>query len=409
MIKKKYRQNIYLALLILFIGSYPATFNLNALCIIFLAIFFLIDTKKKLREKFKQITKNKLVLIFSAYFFLQCIGLIHTENIKYGLSQISTLLPFLILPSIILTEKLNFKKKLFFFKIIKIWLVLFLFGLSIVQIFYFERSITRLNNFAYAYLGTSHIYISSLLYLLLLDSLRKAFKKREQIINMFYIAFFGFYILLFSSRTILIVLVLAIIYFFFVETPFKKENRKPRIFSIILLTFMLVVFISSSTRLKKKILTFYNTIDFNIETIITKNSITHTFNTIEHRVLIDYSALSIIKENPIIGVGTGDFQDELFKKYKKINFKVGLRHKLNTHNQYLQEYLKIGVIGFLFFFFLVLHLISISYKTMHELFYVAILVAIVCFFESYIARQHGVVFVVFFISFNYKQKKINTY
>jgi O-antigen ligase len=57
-------------------------------------------------------------------------------------------------------------------------------------------------------------------------------------------------------------------------------------------------------------------------------------------------AMDVVKENPLLGVGTGDGQDALQKAYLNRNFILaGKYNRFNAHNQYLQVAVNFGVIG----------------------------------------------------------------
>src|SRR6185503_3496218 len=52
--------------------------------------------------------------------------------------------------------------------------------------------------------------------------------------------------------------------------------------------------------------------------------------------------LEAIKENIWLGVGTGDHQMEMNRKYEKYNYTEGVRLEFNIHNQYLHTILNLG-------------------------------------------------------------------
>ena len=58
-------------------------------------------------------------------------------------------------------------------------------------------------------------------------------------------------------------------------------------------------------------------------------------------------SIEIIKENVFFGVGTGDVKTELNKKYEEKNIQQALKDNLNSHNQFLQTYVAIGLPGFI--------------------------------------------------------------
>jgi O-antigen ligase len=115
------------------------------------------------------------------------------------------------------------------------------------------------------------------------------------------------------------------------------------------------------------------------------------------RIHIWKSALSVIKENPIFGVGTGDADDALAEYYRIKHYSGALEKKLNAHNQYLQTYIAIGIPGLI----VLLGMLFIPYYlalNQRSTLYI-LLLSLVCFnllFESMFERQAGVVFYAFF-------------
>lgn len=64
------------------------------------------------------------------------------------------------------------------------------------------------------------------------------------------------------------------------------------------------------------------------------------------RMLIWGESVEIIKEHFMFGVGVGDANDVLQARYKEQGLTGALAHNLNTHNQYFQTFIGLGVIGF---------------------------------------------------------------
>jgi O-antigen ligase len=59
------------------------------------------------------------------------------------------------------------------------------------------------------------------------------------------------------------------------------------------------------------------------------------------------SSLAIVQKNPIFGVGTGDWKDELVKKYIELKYFCNANEQTAPHNQYLRTTLKHGFLGLL--------------------------------------------------------------
>ena len=65
------------------------------------------------------------------------------------------------------------------------------------------------------------------------------------------------------------------------------------------------------------------------------------------RLWIWRSALSVVTEHSLLGVGTGDVRDELYQEYIKQGMYYVAFLKFNAHNQYLETWLGVGVFGLL--------------------------------------------------------------
>jgi len=125
-------------------------------------------------------------------------------------------------------------------------------------------------------------------------------------------------------------------------------------------------------------------------------------NTIEStagRVLVWEQAVKLIKQHPIIGVGTGDVKEALVESYASSGLSGIEEEQLNAHNQFLQSFAALGIFGFLS---LVLGLILpaiLAVKRGQIVYFMFILIIIVnAMTESILEVQAGVIFYAFFNS-----------
>jgi len=58
-------------------------------------------------------------------------------------------------------------------------------------------------------------------------------------------------------------------------------------------------------------------------------------------------ALEIIKDNPLLGIGTGDVKDELQRTAEIEGYSIVKDRNFNVHNQYLETWMGIGIFGFI--------------------------------------------------------------
>jgi O-antigen ligase len=109
------------------------------------------------------------------------------------------------------------------------------------------------------------------------------------------------------------------------------------------------------------------------------------------------SAWEVIKDNWVVGVGTGDLQELLQLEYKKINYEEGYTTRYNTHNQFLDTIATVGIIGLA----VLVAIISIPFVLAlknRDFLLLSFIVIVFCFFasESVLARQKGVAFFALF-------------
>ena len=112
-----------------------------------------------------------------------------------------------------------------------------------------------------------------------------------------------------------------------------------------------------------------------------------------------------IKENIWFGVGTGDDQMEMDKKFIKYNYLMGVQ-LFNMHNQYFQVLLNFGIFGFIIFLIsLFVQLKSSVFK--RDLLYLSFLILFMCgcLTESMLCRNKGIIFFLVFSFIFYKSGK----
>jgi O-antigen ligase len=108
-----------------------------------------------------------------------------------------------------------------------------------------------------------------------------------------------------------------------------------------------------------------------------------------------------------LGFGLSNSQPSLNKKYTDYNLYPGFLN-YNYHNQYIQIVAELGFVGL--FFMLSLFLILLRQSILNKdyfLFYFILLTITVCFTESFLWRQRGMVFFITFALLLCKKEKIN--
>jgi O-antigen ligase len=96
------------------------------------------------------------------------------------------------------------------------------------------------------------------------------------------------------------------------------------------------------------------------------------------------------------GYGFNSSQEQIKAKHIQYNLYPGF-HNYNFHNQYLQTMAELGIIGLLSLGFILINFLKIPFKS-RSLFPILIAVVFLILFltESYLVRQRGIVYFLFY-------------
>ena len=109
------------------------------------------------------------------------------------------------------------------------------------------------------------------------------------------------------------------------------------------------------------------------------------------------TAIYIIQQHPVFGVGTGDIQDSFNEAYSETHTKLDKAWWLRCHNQYLAITVAFGVVGLLFFLYYLCYPAIILRKQLHPLYWAFFFIALLSFLtEDTLETQSGVTFFIFF-------------
>lgn len=109
------------------------------------------------------------------------------------------------------------------------------------------------------------------------------------------------------------------------------------------------------------------------------------------------TSLLLIKQHPLIGVGTGDLPNAFENQYQSTDSKLALQNRLRSHDQYLSIAVALGLIGLAWFMFAMFYP-GITTGNFKNYFYVIfwIIFMLSMLTEDTIESQEGVTFYVLF-------------
>lgn len=336
---------------------------------------------------------NQLSYAFIAFFSIHVISLLWTEDLNWGLHIIGKEWRLLLFPFLLTIAQKEH---------VKFYILSFLFGIGITEVasylIWFEilspfgnatHSIPTpfISHLSYNPLLAFSIYI--LLNILLFEDRTSLFLK---LITLFFIFTMSINMFISGGRAGQIV--------FFVMTTliivqyFKKDIMK-LIFAIavVLPTIFLLAYISIDN-FHKRVNLFASDIQ-NFE----KNPNT----SVGLRLTFMLNSIEIIKKNPLIGVGTGDFPQE----YQKIN-DANTPNAITTnqpHNMYLLVLTQTGIFGLISLLYIFYIQIKTAFKNnefKHLRMALPILFLVIMLSDTYLLGHYTTLFFVYFSSFLYK-------
>lgn len=375
-------------------------------------------------EKITKLKSSYTALGFISLYLLYLIGILYTQNTTHGWKDLETKFTLLLFPLIYATSE-NANKissfKIFRYLALGCTLAAFI-GLAQSSYLFFYELYARANNivletypytnyFFSAYVspflhtGYFALYINVsvafMFYHLLFHANNLKLKTKQLFILL--LVFLSIYNVLLLSKIGLITMIAIYIFLFFIWAKQRFSVLKlTGIFALLMLSIFVIILALPKVRMN-----FENV----IETTFSKNE-----NELDSedgsasRLVAWKTASDMVKKHFLIGVGTGDVKQTLADEYQKRGYWNAYEIKLNSHNQFLQTTLAIGLLGLLALLFL----IFINFKTalanknlLHLIFIAAVCLQFIV--EASLETQAGVIFIAFFNSaFNFIFTKSDT-
>jgi O-antigen ligase len=363
----------------------------------FLVVILLLEwlTNKELKKNFLLAVSNTYSLLLMALYLLYVVGLLYTENILAGISDLETKATLFIFPLVFAgIKKLNLQRILNSFIIGIIAAVIFCFIIACYK--YFNSEIKDAapflsSNFSYflhpSYFSMYIVFALVLIFKRLFFLERKYF---EKILLVFICLCLSITVFLLSSKMGIISFLLIAGLFPLVFGVQQKKYLQTGFFILFLVSLTYFGF----QRLPHLGLRFENAKKafFQDEDVYLKDGSALRMKSWE-------TTFKLFRDNLWTGVGTGDFKDELIDLYHSTGLTYAAERKLNAHNQFLQTAGTLGIVGlillllnFLFPFFY-----SVRRKNLIYFFFL-LLLFMNLMVESMFERQAGVIFFAFFNS-----------
>ena len=377
------RLNLYATHLMVFL--LPFDKDIIPIGIVLFIITNLISVPMADRVRFFK-ERKWVILSMVSFYLMHLIGMLYSKNSGFGWFDMEVKLSLFLLPLLILTSKVINKYTLP--EIFKT----FVFGTILASVFCLIEGGVK----AYTFGDVGALFYTSLsrylhpgyfaMYLNLSVSILLVYimHKRNRIIPFPYLllSYSIVFINQLGARTgllVLIILILSgILYFIFPKIRYKRG------FAILMLSLVISILIAFP-------LTKYVFNRSNDSVVVQAEDSGSSFGV---RLAMWKHSLEIIKEAPLLGVGTGDVKDELMANYKKNGITRAIENNYNAHNQFVQTTVALGGLGLISLIAMFLIPFIMSYKEKNLLYFFFVLNVFINFCtESALETQAGVVFI----------------
>tara|TARA_R110000744_G_scaffold131138_1_gene239153 strand:+ start:3214 stop:4440 length:1227 start_codon:yes stop_codon:yes gene_type:complete len=393
MFKNDTKENI---LYLLFFGSLILfDNNINSKVLIGIGVILLFKLTK---EDFIHTVKLHYPLLL--FFGISIISLLYTSEFKNGIKEIEGLL---IIPAAILIFSSLTRKPatLKYISVVYIFIVLVATLYSHIQVIQAfiennETSYKQFFNLNYSYKALANtlnlhptyyaLYILTAIIFVLHFIKEKKVSKYQKLLLFLVFIYFSIFIVQLSSRMAIVILY-AVILFNLIQYIITEKKIIPGVFLLILFHSLAFILIMNIGVTKYR---FQHLMGFTYYT-------GYTVNDSNHKIKLWTAAINA-NQNILLGNGIGDVQTSLNEQYEKAGLKTPLTLKYNSHNQYIQYYVGLGILGLSVFIYLLFYYTKLFIITKNSIGLQFILVvAILSFTECLWNRHNGIVFIIFMI------------
>lgn len=385
--QKNKNYNIFEVLLALILITLPLGFAVNSISII---LFLLITIYSAIVNGFK-LEFNTINILFVGFYILCLCSLFWTNNLENSKEGLIRFLSYITIPiAFVLNNNTKIRNKVVFNAFSKSLVVYGVYTLvlgvlkaiqnkDISYLFYHKLS----NNLS----NMNAIYLSVFMSFGIAYFLNKKIKSK---LDVFCAIFLSLFLILLSSKIIITITFLLSITLFLKEFKLNKISLKNKVLIVVSLLFLSIASLNFVNRFKSE----FNTTK--IGEVLHKKDFgdVYLWSGAGLRIFQIKAFTEILAEqkNFFLGSGLNNSQNSLNKKYIEYNLYSGFLN-YNYHNQYVQIFAELGIIGLVLLLLIVFLILrnAIKHKNYFLISFI-ILILVVCITESFLWRQRGMVF-----------------
>jgi O-antigen ligase len=392
-------EKIYYYLLVTLAFLMPLTVFGGNLIIVLICFIWILSGDYK--SKLNQIMTSKLIKASILFYFIHLIGMIWTEDFDWGIHVLHKMWYFVgLLPILYTIVKKEY---------VSMYISAFLFAISITEICSYLVWFELIEPFKNATVENptpfmSHISYNPILAFAIYLVLHQIFFNKK-ITNLTF-SFYSFFAISMSINMFITGGRAGQVGFFVMLSVliFQILDRQ-RIKSFIAICVVIPLLFFSAYKASNL---FQSRVDLAIVQTLEFSRIDQT--SLGLRINFSLNSLDVIKQNPILGVGTGDFPTE-YRKINKIN-SPSLPEATNPHNMYTLVLMQLGLIGLISMLSIFYYQIKLSRNSSNKFirdvgFTLPIMFLVMMLSDSYLLGHYTTLMFIFFSSFLYKDFEKN--
>ncbi len=405
MFKTSIHTTLFWGVIMLYLTLVPSPFMHQMPPVAIIAVLFLFIVKGK--EAFVALRSQwQSVLFFSSLLWIDGAGMFYTHNTTEGWIDVLLKMSLLLFPVLFASLPKSFIKQNFIILVqqVFVWSVFVAAALVLWQAVWRYAYVNEpMHTFYYVNLmyfqhpSYFALFVNMAIGLLVYKWIKKQQTSAKiAYLNISLLLFFGIFVVLLQSKAGLISLLLMLwAMAVFVWYHYKLKTIALRLFvvPIVLLVGLYVVIPSAFNRVEAATqeMSATSTLNKKIDQQSSSTARAHLWQV----------AWGIIKTHPILGVGTGDSEDVFQDALRASNsISTDTTVVYNTHCQYLQTYLSIGLLGFVSLLLITLFPIWYGFKQQYILYMAfGVMITFNLLVESMFERQAGIMFFAFFNAF----------
>jgi len=348
-------------------------------------------------SKYNQIKQSKLLIASIVFFVLHVIGLLWTEDLEWGLHMVHKMWYFLLLFPILCTiVKSSYTKH---------YIAAFLLAITLTEILSYLVWFEIIPPFKDATVENptpfmSHITYNPILAFSIYLVLHEIFFNKN--LTQFRFSLYSFFALSMSinmfitggrAGQVMYFAMLAILIFQF----FNKKKVKALLLTTALIPSIFITAYQASDLFQQRV-------DDAVKNTINYSEIKSA--SVGERITFALNSWEVIKENPIIGIGTGDFPSE-YAKVNRVNTPE-MHNTTNPHNMYALIAVQLGFVGLVSMLSIFYFQIKLSIQEPSRFYRdvgitLPLLFLVIMWSDSYLLGHYTTLMYVFFSSFLYQK------